>query len=305
MPLHLLGLAGSLGRPSRTRALVDLVTAQAAAHLGATAATHDLIDLQPSLGAAVTLDDLDAPARAVVSAILSADALVVGSPVYKGSYTGLFKHFFDLIEPAALAGKPVLLTATGGGEKHALVIGSLAATGLMLTGRWLQIVLTGLFVSPMIVPSIVIGVAFAYSFGRMGLSGSYAGLVIAHSILAAPLVFLSILTSLRGLDPDLDLAAASPGASRGHRFRHVTLPLAAPGFAAGALFAFTTSFDEVVVALFVASPNSLTLPVALFAGLRDRLQPTLVVVALLLSLISFAFLWLMARLQRPNTPQKH
>lgn len=122
MPLHLLGLAGSLGRPSRTRALVDLVTAQAAAHLGATAATHDLIDLQPSLGTAVTLDDLDAPARAVVSAILSADALVVGSPVYKGSYTGLFKHLFDLIEPAALAGKPVLLTATGGGEKHALVI---------------------------------------------------------------------------------------------------------------------------------------------------------------------------------------
>ncbi|NGM46044.1 ABC transporter permease [Rhodobacter sp. SGA-6-6] len=186
----------------------------------------------------------------------------------------------------------------------ALVIGGLAATGLMLTGRWLQIVLTGLFVSPMIVPSIVIGVAFAYSFGRMGLSGSYAGLVLSHSILAAPLVFLSILTSLRGLDPDLDLAAASLGASRGQRFRHVTLPLAAPGFAAGALFAFTTSFDEVVVALFVASPDSLTLPVALFAGLRDRLQPTLVVVALLLSLISFAFLWLMARLQRLNAPQK-
>ncbi|MBV2184346.1 MAG: ABC transporter permease [Rhizobium sp.] len=187
----------------------------------------------------------------------------------------------------------------------ALVIGGLAATGVMLTSRWLQIVLTGLFVSPMIVPSIVIGVAFAYSFGRMGLSGSYAGLVIAHSILAAPLVFLSIMTSLRGLDPDLDLAAASLGASRGQRFRQVTLPLTAPGFFAGALFAFTTSFDEVVVALFIASPESLTLPVALFAGLRDRLQPTLVVVALMLSLISFAFLWLMFWLQRLNRPQNH
>lgn len=186
-----------------------------------------------------------------------------------------------------------------------LVIGGLAATGVMLTGRWLQILLTALFVSPMVVPTIVIGVAFAYSFGRMGLSGSYWGLVLAHSILAVPLVFLSVITSLRGLDPDLDLAAASLGASRGHRFRHVTLPLAAPGFLAGGLFAFTTSFDEVVVALFLASPESTTLPVALFAGLRDRLQPTLVVVALLLSLLSFAFLWLMFWLQSLNRSQKH
>ena len=185
-----------------------------------------------------------------------------------------------------------------------LLIGGLAAVGVMLTGRLLQVVLTALFVSPLIVPSIVIGVAFAYSFGRMGLSGSYWGLVIAHSILAAPLVFLSVMTSLRGLDPDLDLAAASLGGSRGHRFRHVTLPLAAPGFLAGALFAFTTSFDEVVVALFLASPESTTLPVALFAGLRDRLQPTIVVVALLLSLLSFALLWLMWWLHRLGTPQK-
>ena len=68
------------------------------------------------------MDDLDPQVRAIVDSILTADALVVGSPVYKGSYTGLFKHLFDLIEPAALAGKPVLLTATGGGEKHALVV---------------------------------------------------------------------------------------------------------------------------------------------------------------------------------------
>ncbi|KAB2883426.1 MAG: ABC transporter permease [Albidovulum sp.] len=186
-----------------------------------------------------------------------------------------------------------------------VLIGGLAATGVMLTGRALQIVLTGLFVSPLVVPSIVVGVAFAYAFGRMGLSGSYWGLVLAHAILGAPLVFLSVMTSLRGLDPDLDLAAASLGASRSHRFWHVTLPLAAPGFLAGALFAFTTSFDEVVVALFLASPESTTLPVALFAGLRDRLQPTIVVVALLLSLISFALLWLMWWLQSLGRPQKH
>lgn len=187
----------------------------------------------------------------------------------------------------------------------ALLVGGLAAMGVMLLNRWLQTFLTVLFVSPMIVPSIVIGVAFAYSFSRMGLSGSYWGLVLAHSILAVPLVFLSVITSLRGLDPDLDRAAASLGASRSHRFITVTLPLAAPGFMAGALFAFTTSFDEVVVALFLASPESTTLPVMLFSGLRDRLQPTLVVVALLLSLSSFALLALMHWLQRLGKPTKH
>lgn len=122
MTLRIAGFAGSLGRPSKTRALVELATTRAAARFGGTGATYDLRDLLPSLGTAAMLDDLDAPARAVVAAILSADALVVGSPVYKGSYTGLFKHLFDLVDPAALAGKPVLLTATGGGEKHALVI---------------------------------------------------------------------------------------------------------------------------------------------------------------------------------------
>lgn len=122
MSLRIVGFAGSLNRPSKTRAVVDLVTAKAAASLGAVAATHDLTDLQPGLGAAETLEDLSGLPRAIVASILSADVLVVGSPVYKGSYMGLFKHLFDLIDPAALAGKPVLLTATGGGEKHALVI---------------------------------------------------------------------------------------------------------------------------------------------------------------------------------------
>ncbi|MGB3832095.1 MAG: ABC transporter permease [Mesorhizobium sp.] len=185
-----------------------------------------------------------------------------------------------------------------------VTIGGLAAMGVMLTGRFLQIILTGLFVSPLVVPSIVIAVAFAYSFGRLGLSGSYGGLVIAHAILGAPLAFLSVMTSLRGLDPNVDLAAASLGGSRLHRFWHVTLPMAMPGFLAAALFAFVTSFDEVVVALFLAAPDSTTLPIALFSGLRDRLQPTIVVVALLLSLFSFALFCLMGWLRRRSRPRE-
>ena len=185
-----------------------------------------------------------------------------------------------------------------GAAALAVVIGGLAATGTMLSGRFGQIVLSGLFLSPLVIPSVVLGVAFAHAFGQAGLGGGYLSLVLAHAILGAPLVFLSVISALKGLDPELEWAAASMGASRFHRFRTVTLPLAAPGFLTGALFAFITSFDEVVVALFLAAPQSMTLPIALFAGLRDRLEPTIVAVALLLSVLSFLFLVALNRLQR-------
>ena len=122
MTFRIAGLAGSLSRPSKTRALVDHAVALAAVRHGALGSTYDLGDLQPSLGQAASTGDLDPLARKIVETILSADALVIGSPVYKGSYSGLFKHLIDLIDPTALLGKPVLLTATGGGDRHALVI---------------------------------------------------------------------------------------------------------------------------------------------------------------------------------------
>ncbi|MBL4926649.1 FMN reductase [Fuscibacter oryzae] len=122
MPLRIIGFAGSQSSPSKTRSLVDIAATRTAARFGGTTETYDLTDLQPALGAAGSLSDIHGKPRAIIDAILSADALIVGSPVYKGSYTGLFKHLFDLIDPTELAGKPVLLTATGGGDKHALVI---------------------------------------------------------------------------------------------------------------------------------------------------------------------------------------
>lgn len=122
MSRQLFGISGSLGRPSKTHALVAAAAGRASALFGLPSVLHDLEDFGPSLGQARSLSDLAPEARAIVDKLVAAEALVVGSPVYKGSYTGLFKHLFDLIEPAALAGKPVLLTATGGGEKHALVI---------------------------------------------------------------------------------------------------------------------------------------------------------------------------------------
>ncbi|MBJ3783479.1 NAD(P)H-dependent oxidoreductase [Devosia sediminis] len=123
MTQRIVGFSGSLGVPSKTRALVDLALSQASARFGAVAESYDMTELLPSLiTEAGGQGGLDAAGQSVLDKIISADALVVGSPVYKGSYTGLFKHVFDLIDPRDLAGKPVLLTATGGGDKHALVI---------------------------------------------------------------------------------------------------------------------------------------------------------------------------------------
>ena len=114
------GLSGSLSQPSRTRVLVETAVRRTAARYGGEAAVVELSAIAVSLGGASRLAELDAPARRTVDMILEADALVLASPVYKGSYGGHFKH---LLEPMALAGKPVvLLGATGGGARHALVI---------------------------------------------------------------------------------------------------------------------------------------------------------------------------------------
>ena len=122
MSYQLAGFAGSFSSPSKTRALVDLSAMRAVARFGKSAVTYNLADLGLELGQARSLDDLSPLPRAIVCALLSADVLIVGSPVYKGRYPGLFEHLFDLIDPSALLGKPVLLTATCGGDKHALVI---------------------------------------------------------------------------------------------------------------------------------------------------------------------------------------
>ncbi|MDX8450200.1 FMN reductase [Mesorhizobium captivum] len=118
----IVGFSGNITRPSKTRAFVDLIVKDIATRHGLSSRTYDIDDVGPSLGAARWARDLDAEAQAILAQVIAADVLVVGSPTYKGSYTGLFKHFFDLIDPAALKGKPVLLTATGGGERHALIV---------------------------------------------------------------------------------------------------------------------------------------------------------------------------------------
>lgn len=115
------GFSGNITRPSKTFAFVDHVAGDIARATGLAARSYDIEDLGPSLLRARKAGDLDESARQILSAVVEADILVVGSPTYKGSYSGLFKHFFDLVDPSALRGKPMLLTATGGGERHALI----------------------------------------------------------------------------------------------------------------------------------------------------------------------------------------
>lgn len=122
MAALVVGVSGNVSRPSKTRALVEAIVERVAVRFDAVGVVFDVVDLAPSLGGSLHLRDLGHDAWQLVELLHGADALVVASPVYKGSYTGLFKHLFDLIDPAALIGKPVLVAATGGGDRHALVV---------------------------------------------------------------------------------------------------------------------------------------------------------------------------------------
>jgi FMN reductase len=125
----IVGVAGNITRPSRTAALVTAITAQVAALTGANSRLIELVDVGPQLFQpfspeglkSFNRETLPALGRSAIEAIEAADALVVGTPVYKGSYTGAFKHLFDLVRPNALVGRPVLLAATGGTPLHGLM----------------------------------------------------------------------------------------------------------------------------------------------------------------------------------------
>lgn len=119
---YVVGFSGNIARPSKTRIFVEQVAKDVAATIGAAHRTYDIEDLGSSVLTARRTGDLDGVAQTVVEDLRNATVLVVGSPTYKGSYTGLFKHFFDLLDPSLLRGKPTILLATGGGERHSLIV---------------------------------------------------------------------------------------------------------------------------------------------------------------------------------------
>lgn len=169
-------------------------------------------------------------------------------------------------------------------------LGTFAAVGLSkVTFRGKPLVVAALM-SPMIVPTIITAVGIYFMFSKLGLANSLTGLVLAHVALAVPFVVITVSASVAQLDPVLLRAASSLGAGAVTSFRVVTLPLILPGVISGAIFAFTTSFDEVVVAVLLTGPEQRTLPRELLSGTRENLDPSVMAIATLLVLFSTALL---------------
>ena len=168
----------------------------------------------------------------------------------------------------------------------ALLVGVPAAIGLARANFRGRGLIHGLILSPLVVPIVITAVAIYFFFVEIGLVGTYLGLILAHATLGAPFVVITVAATLEGFDPTLMRAAASLGAPPLTAFRRVMLPLILPGVAAGGLFAFATSFDEIVVALFLAAPDQRTLPRQIFSGVREYVSPAIAAVAVLLLIVS-------------------
>ncbi|WP_314963710.1 ABC transporter permease [Bradyrhizobium cosmicum] len=181
-------------------------------------------------------------------------------------------------------------------------LGTLAAIGIVRLPRPIRIFTTALVLSPLVVPGIVIAIGVYYAFSRYGLVGSPMGIVLAHTCLAVPFVVTSVSASLAGIDPKLEHAALSLGATPGATLWQVTLPLIRPGVLVGALFAFITSFDEVIIALFLSGSGAVTLPRRMWDDLRFQLNPTIAAVSTL-TIILTALLLAIAHLMRSRTEQ--
>ena len=160
-------------------------------------------------------------------------------------------------------------------------LGTLAALGLARLPRGMRSAVAALILSPMIVPGIVVAIGVYYAFSRYGLIGTPIGLVLAHTCLAVPFVVTSVSASLSGFDRRLEQAARSLGATPWGAFRQVTLPLIRSGVLVGALFAFITSFDELIVALFLSGSGAITLPRRMWDDLRFAIDPTIAAVSTL------------------------
>lgn len=163
----------------------------------------------------------------------------------------------------------------------ATVLGTIAALGLRTRGLFLSGPIRTLFLLPMVVPAVVLGVGMQLFFVRLDIANSYFGVIVAHTVVSIPFVLVSVSGALAGIDRRLELAAESLGAAPLTVFRKITLPLAMPGIASGGVLAFATSLDEVVLTLFVAGPNQRTLARQMFSTIRENISPAIAAAAFL------------------------
>jgi putative spermidine/putrescine transport system permease protein len=180
----------------------------------------------------------------------------------------------------------------------ATTLGTAAALGLTMSRSRLKPVIFGLLVSPIVVPVVITAVAVFYFFSALGIAGTLGGMILAHTMVATPFVVITVSATLQGFDRNLARAAASLGASPAVVLRRVILPLIWPGLMSGALFAFATSFDELVMALFLASPELRTLPRQIFSGVSESISPTIAAAAVVLVFVSTGLMLAVELLRR-------
>ncbi|WP_136255960.1 ABC transporter permease [Onishia niordana] len=180
----------------------------------------------------------------------------------------------------------------------ATVLGTIAALGLSSRHMPARGLIMALLISPMIVPLIISAAAMFFFFSKIQLAQTYLGVILAHTALGIPFVVITVTATLSSFDTTLIRAAHSLGASPTRTFFKVVLPLVTPGVVSGALFAFITSFDEVVVVLFIAGPEQRTMPIQMWSGIREQISPTILAVATMLVLLSMLLLATLEMLRR-------
>lgn len=180
----------------------------------------------------------------------------------------------------------------------ATFFGTLAAWGLSRPQTPFRVALMGLLISPMIVPLIITAAGMFFFYSKIGLAQTYPGLIMAHTTLGIPFVIITVTATLMGFDQDLIRASAGLGANPLTTFRKVVMPLILPGVISGALFALMTSFDEIVVVLFLSGFEQRTIPRQMWVGIREQISPTILAVATILIAVAVALLAMVELLRR-------
>ena len=177
-------------------------------------------------------------------------------------------------------------------------IGTLAAIGLSRSEMPYRRPIMALLISPMVVPLVIIASGLFFFFSDVGIAKTYIGVILAHAVLGTPYVIITVTATLVGFDKSLTRAAGSLGAGPVNTFFKIQMPLILPGVISGALFAFITSFDEVVVVLQLADVRQRTIPRQMFSGIREQISPTILAVATILVIISIILLTVVELLRR-------
>lgn len=181
-------------------------------------------------------------------------------------------------------------------------VGTAAAYGLHVGGFKAAGILRLLILAPLLVPVILTAIGIFYLYALLGLNNTLVGLVLAHTMLALPFVVLSVAAGLRSYDMAQERVARSLGANWFRAFRSVTLPQIRLPVLSGALLAFISSFDEVIVAFFISGGEMATLPRRMFSALRDQIEPTIAAISTILVVLSVATVAVVEVMRRPRRP---